>query len=1113
MSTTAQRAHEPFPGDSEMAALMRTVHWSSTPLGPPEGWPESLRTSVSICLLSRFPIVLFWGPDFVVLYNDGYRPMLGEKHPQTMGMPGRQVWSEIWPIIGPMLRGVMERGEATWSQDQLLFLERHGFPEECYFTFSYSPVPDGHGGVAGVFCAVTETTPQILRERRLALLRRLQVEASDAGEARRMVMDVLAAHPADVPFARFYETGAEGPAWLGEVTAPTIVRVAARGAAPGDQEEPVLELDAIPTDPWERPVDRAIAMPIDRAGGAAPWGVLVLGLAPRLDFDREYEDLAGLIAGALATVMSSAEARATERRRAEMLAELDRAKTTFFTNISHEFRTPLTLLMGPLDELATSIPDGDRERLDLARRNARRLYRLVNALLEFSRIEAGRVQATFEPVELAPLSSQLASMFRSAFDSGGVRLVIHAQPLPEPVYVDREMWERIVLNLVSNAFKHTYEGEVRVEVRADGAHAVLAVQDTGVGIAAEDLPRVFERFHRIDSPGARTHEGSGIGLALVEELVRLHGGTIEASSEVGKGTRFEVRIPFGSAHLPPGQVRSDAGRSGDAAIARAFVDEALSWLPPRPSADARDHGDHADEARPHVLVADDNADMRDYVRSVLEPDYDVEVATDGEDAFDRIKVHRPGIVLADVMMPRLDGYGLVGRIRADPETRTLPVVLLSARAGEDAAIEGLSSGADDYLVKPFAAGDLRARVAAHLATARLRAVATLDLREAEARFRTLVEHNPSGISLLDATGEITYSNPTWLEYLGGTIEDLKDRGWAGNIHPDDRDSVVRAFGQAVSGGSPVTFEYRCRRHDGAFRWFTTTLTPVHDAEGAVQSWIDVSLDIDDRKDAEQALRVALDRLQENEVELREALAAKDEFLSMVSHELRTPLTTILGNARVLAGRMRSLDVDAQGGALLDIADEAERLNQVIENLLVLARLEAGRTLELEPVLLARFVQGVVAAERVANPEREYRTAACDGGLVVIGNPDALQQVLGNLLSNARKYSPPLEPIDIACVAEDGSVAVTVADRGVGLDPDELERIFEPFYRSPRTATTSGIGIGLSVCRRLIEATGGSLAAAPREGGGAMFTVRLPIAPEDPEEAGLAEPWARVAAAG
>jgi signal transduction histidine kinase len=527
---------DPFPGDGEMAVLLRSVDWAATPIGSPEGWPQSLRTSLSICLLSRFPIVLWWGPDLVLLYNDAYRQIIADKHPRAMGMAAREVWPEIWDVIGPMLDGVMTRGEATWSEDQLLFLNRHGFAEECYFTFSYSPIIDESGGVGGVFCAVTETTGQVLRERRLALLRELPVGGPDATAASKAFLDVLRRDVHDLPYAWFIPARDDPPKALAAIDRPTQVLLGAPGSDGDEGARYSLGLQPLPQDPWGAPVERALALPVERPGTDSRWGVLVLGLAPRLALDAEYEDLLRLVAAALGTTMASADALAAERERAEMLAELDRAKTTFFTNISHEFRTPLTLLLGPLDDLAAAdLSSRDAERVEMARRNARRLYRLVNALLEFSRIEAGRTQASFEPVDLPTLSRQMASMFRSAFDTAGVGMVIDAEPLPTPVYVDREMWERIVLNLVSNAFKHTHEGEVRVEIRPDGTEAVLVVTDTGVGIAPDELPRVFERFHRVDNPGARTHEGSGIGLALVQELVRLHGGRIHVTSEVGRG--------------------------------------------------------------------------------------------------------------------------------------------------------------------------------------------------------------------------------------------------------------------------------------------------------------------------------------------------------------------------------------------------------------------------------------------------------------------------------------------------------------------------------------------------------------------------------------------------
>ncbi|MEX2148976.1 MAG: ATP-binding protein, partial [Steroidobacteraceae bacterium] len=406
------------------------------------------------------------------------------------------------------------------------------------------------------------------------------------------------------------------------------------------------------------------------------------------------------------------------------LADLDIAKTAFFSNISHEFRTPLTLILGSLEdelgERGQPLPAARLERIDIAHRNGLRLLKLVNSLLDFARIEAGRMQAHFQPTCLNELTTELASSFDSAADRTKVTLTIDCPPLPETVYVDREMWEKIVLNLVSNAFKHTFHGGIVVSLAWLDGTVELAVQDTGVGIPAEEIPRLFERFHRVKGAASRTHEGSGIGLSLVRELVQLHAGDIRVESEPGKGSRFVVSLKAGTAHLPADQI--DTGDDGAPAgrTAAAHVKEVLSWLPP--SADATvtmPRLENAD-ARPRILLADDNVDMRRHISRLLRRSYEVVEACDGEAALEAALSSPPDLVLSDVMMPRLDGFGLVKALRADERTRQLPIILLSARAGEEAAVEGLDAGADDYLIKPFSARELQARVRAHLELVRQR---------------------------------------------------------------------------------------------------------------------------------------------------------------------------------------------------------------------------------------------------------------------------------------------------------------------------------------------------------------------------------------------------------
>ena len=544
-----------FPAGSEMATRMRAFDWNTTPLGPVHAWPQSLRTAVRIVLTSRFAMWMGWGPDLTFFYNDAYARMtLGKKHPWALGRTAREVWAEIWRDIGPRIERVIETGTATWDEGLLLFLERSGYVEETYHTFSYSPLTDDATTVAGMLCVVTEETDRVIGARRLASLREL---------------------------------------------------------------------------------------------GAS-----------------------------LASVTAEA---------------------------------------------------------DVIHRNAMRLLKLVNTLLDFSRMEAGRIDARYERTDLSKLTAELASSFRSVIEQAGLALELDSRPTTGTVYVDRDMWEKIVLNLVSNAFKHTFDGTVTVALRERDGAAELVVRDTGIGISPDQIPRLFERFYRVPNVRSRTHEGTGIGLALVQELVRLHGGAITVDSVQGTGTSFTVRIPLGSAHLPADRVSSGDGGTirvpTPASGVLAFTAEAQRWLPD--DSDASIAGVRSDDGRARaldharVLVVDDNADMRDYAARLLGAQgWIVDTAADGAAALAAAQRDPPDLVLSDVMMPRLDGFGLLRALRADPRTSATPIILLSARAGEETRVEGLDTGADDYLVKPFSAQELVARVRSHLSLARVRTAAS-----------------------------------------------------------------------------------------------------------------------------------------------------------------------------------------------------------------------------------------------------------------------------------------------------------------------------------------------------------------------------------------------------
>ena len=512
-----------------------------------------------------------------------------------------------------------------------------------------------------------------------------------------------------------------------------------------------------------------------------------MGINARRSLDDDYRAFIDLVAAQIATAVTRARAYAQTQERAEMLAALDHAKTLFFSNVSHEFRTPLTLMLGPIEALMQqpeSLSAAQQANLGLLHRNAQRLLKLVNALLDFSRIEAGRVQARFQATDLPLLTADLASAFRSAVERAGMQLHVECHALQDSVYVDRDMWEKIVLNLLSNAFKYTLQGSIRVHLQQQLEHIELTVRDTGVGIPAHELPRLFERFHRVESTTGRTHEGTGIGLALVLELVKLHGGTVHVDSVPNQGSSFRVRLPMGHAHLPAAQVLGSSA-TGQASGADAFVEEALRWLPqerlsdtpetpetnqtvatePKSELPAAHLGVVAahEGPRPRIVLADDNADMRNYVQRLLAPFYQVEAVGDGAAALAAARAQRPDLILSDVMMPRLDGTGLIKALRADTELQTLPVILLSARAGEESRIEGMRSGADDYLVKPFSARELLARVAGHLDMARLRREANAERERLLARERAAVQHRDQflGIASHELRTPITSLTLQW----------------------------------------------------------------------------------------------------------------------------------------------------------------------------------------------------------------------------------------------------------------------------------------------------------------------------------------------------------------
>jgi PAS domain S-box-containing protein len=892
-----------------MGSRIRGFDWSGTAIRGPETWSPALRTTIRILLANRFPMLLWWGPDYISIYNDAYRPILGRKHPWGLGRPVRECWSEIWDVLRPLIDTPFYGGSATWVEDIELQINRSGSPEETHFTIAYSPVPDetAPNGIGGVLATVHEITEKVVGQRRVSILRDLgshTAEAKTPEEACEMAAATLARHAKDIPFALFYildEPGTQARLVAscgvpsGEDLGPFASALDQAAQSTG-QMQTIGDLSSrfacMPQGPWSDPPNQAVIVPIRSRLRHQFAGYMLAGLSSRLAFDDEYKSFLELATSQIATAIANAKAYEEERKRAEALAEIDRAKTLFFSNVSHEFRTPLTLLLGPLEDALTrggEFPAALRGQLEVAHRNSLRLLRLVNSLLDFSRIEAGRIRAVYEPTDLSVLTTEIAANFRSATERAGLELTVDCTPLPEPVYVDHEMWEKIVLNLLSNAFKFTFQGGIQVSLEDAGDHVNLVVADTGTGIPASELPHVFTRFHRVRGERARTHEGTGIGLALVQELARLHGGSVRVESTVGKGTTFTVSVALGNAHLPLEQVAGARPADSRAIRAEAFVEEALRWLP-EPQQTKRNGGSTdagapdgiesgADrKSRPRldkVLVVDDNADMRNYLARLLAGQYEVITAIRGDEAFRIALAERPDLVLADVMMPGMDGFDLLRTIRSDPATRTMLVILLSARAGDEARADGMNAGADDYLVKPFTAREILARISGHLALMRVRRESEQSLKESRDRLAMAQAIARAGSFDLDLkTNIVVWSDELQELYgIGPNQPNVKMSDWVEWVLPADRERVLADLAAGLKKGN-VTTQFRIRRRDtGEVRWIEGRGQTLRDSDGAPVRMMGFSLDISEQKQAEAALRASEGRERARAAELEGILDA------------------------------------------------------------------------------------------------------------------------------------------------------------------------------------------------------------------------------------------------
>ena len=1004
MERTKISLPEFLTGGGEMGELMRTRDWSKTPLGAPEHWPQSLKTCIRIILTSRQAMFVWWGNDLINLYNDAYRSIVGGKHPEALGQPAREVWKEIWDQTGPRAATAMQTNEGTYDEALLLIMERNGYPEETYYTFSYSPVPGDQGGTSGIICANTDDTQRIVGERQLRTLKDVGKNITDAKSVEDIytkAIDTLKENPQDFPFACIYHIEDDGelarmvgktdpdlseavlPEYInfdGAVAKAWLMSEAVQADKPMIVSDLRSKYGNLPSGPWQVSPDKALVIPITQSGQQKSYAILVVGISPHRQLDDKYTSFFLLVKDKIASSLAGVYTYEEARKQAAALLEIDRAKTAFFSNISHEFRTPLTLMLGPLEELLsqTNVFTEEQEaQLTATHRNALRLLRLVNTLLDFSRIEADKMQGHFFPVDLSSITTDLASSFRSAVENANLQFNVNCGVLTSMAYVDRDMWEKIVLNLLSNAFKYTLEGAITLSLEQKDDTAVLKVQDTGVGIPVDELPHMFERFHRIRHTRGRTYEGTGIGLSLVKELVHLHQGVITVESVEGKGSIFTVAIPLGRDHLPETAVTEENHTDYIASHADMYVTEAMHLLHDQEQDDMIQTVSDGEKA--HILLVDDNADMRHYLERLLNKHYVVETAAHGIQALEKIKDKIPDLVISDIMMPEMDGIELLHQIKQNQATSSLPVIFLSARAGEEAKIEGYDIGADDYLIKPFSSRELLARVKAQIRINKIHQDAVEILQHSSEELERKVE---------ERTAELLRKN--------------------------------------------------------------------------------------------------------NELE---------QFAYIASHDLQEPLRKIRTFSELL---QKSLATGAPVNNYFDkIQSSAMRMTDLIKDVLNYSRL-SNIDDSFEQIDLNVTLQHVKTDLELLIEQKKAKIVT-DQLPLIKGLPSQLQQLFTNLIANSLKFSDkePYITITSSIVSpeevkkhpalrnEIAYIKLVFTDNGIGFEQQFAERIFTIFQRLNERKVYAGTGIGLALCKKIVENHNGLISAKGALNEGATFTIILP----------------------
>ncbi|QRV93187.1 protein-histidine kinase [Ceratobasidium sp. AG-Ba] len=1296
-------AVEPAPPPTSTQTLLESYPWETTPLGPRSGWSERLRAYVNFMQTSPHTTALWWGPEYVLLYNDAYSQVIGHKHPYLYGQRASVGWAELWDTLGPRMKSLMA-GQALSKTDDLMFfhsLTAAKLPMETYHSWVWVPCADESGKVLGVLNYSIDTTPKVIATRRMDCLRELgssAMRSANRTEYYQAALTTLEQYPHDAPFAMFYSItlepsnqdsgGAQDQSSIGSSTdgnsSPRMVAVSAQrcgllgipedhptapnsitfsiltkrnspsprfffGPSAGGlglfdptNHEPKFDEQFVPTlsagqdfasdmdtaganmhwapymkqavttgqlvlvdipaqalagtekRGWGEHARQALVIPIIAGSGGVEVGygmgtcklVLILGVNSRRPYDSDYEGWIDVLGSSLGQIYAGVTAREADFLRAEQLAQLDAAKTHFFSNASHELRTPLTLIAGPInDALGESTSPRVQEQLKLATRNVNRLRKLVDTLMDFSRVEAGRLEGHFRPVNLGSITADLAALFRSTIEKSAIQFYVECDVESKQLtYVDPELWEKIIFNLVGNAFKYTLSGRITVSIKYIDGFAVFSVSDTGVGIPPQDRSKICERFHRVASV-SRSHEGTGIGLALTKELVRLHGGTLSVISQTAEdspngdhGSTFAVRIPLGRAHLPDSHVHDEQvehvssyfGR--DWSYARAFVEEVTQWTtqsdstPQTPSEGPESlpslQGARVDPAiyfakTDKILIVDDNGDMRTYMRQIFSrfctltavwnhwilaylafgpnaATFQVLMAKNGAEALEIAKAEVPNLILSDVMMPGTDGLQLIATLRSSSETSLIPVILVTAQAGVEGRVEGLLSGADDVVCKPFQSRELLARANLHTQLGKRRVELETKFNERTEELKIVTECSPVAFFRINSDREVVFANAKYYE-LTGQIRDLGSLDWTSSIQSTYLQEAVHLWERAQYERKGGSINLQC--NNGV--WVKAQVVPT--SLGIIGTLTDISAQklYEESQLAHAQEREMLAKRRAEEADERRR--AQELLIDVTSHELRQPVSAILNSAQLIRSNLVDLReaIRANDGQLIDqklvaaLEDDIESLDAVMQcglaqerianDVLSLSRIQL-QVLAIHPTefVLADEVQNIVSIFKNETKMKNIHLAVVLGDSLpkygvstVFADKARFAQIVTNLCSNAIRFTdlvqgersiiitvnvspsapaegspcvpPEREPSPNMLTSQQMFLYVSVADSGPGVHPDDVALLFKRFQQGTNSHEVfGGSGLGLFVSRQLTTLMGGRIDVSSEIGNGATF---------------------------